>query len=523
MTVKKRNKTVNLLKPIRVVFASIVFISVLLMFLGPERISAKIAPVLASLQFTPSAISFFLSFTAAASFGCILILLLTVVFGRVYCSFLCPLGILHDGIRFLARPFTRKRSVRGSFPIHRSVRYGILALVLFSAAMGTVSLINVMDPYSLFGRFSTMLFRPAVASVRNLLVRVLETFEVYSIWPGKAPPFSTAALVLTGIVFAGMVILAVWKNRWYCNQICPVGTFLGLIGKISLVKIRLQPETCIRCGKCQILCRSDCIDIANKTVDHSRCVACFDCLSVCPVDAISYSPARGVSADLSPDPARRKFLAGSGLAGAALALSPLPLRAFSSTTNAEPPIMPPGAGERDRFCRACIGCGLCASLCPEQAIEPAFFEYGLQGLFVPVMSYKKGYCAYTCNLCGNVCPTGAIQPLPLEDKQLTQIGKVVLFKDRCIVHTRKQDCGACAEGCPTHAVFTVKRDHVHYPETDVSLCIGCGACEHMCPEHPKAIVVQGLARHEKANKPFYNQESPPIPQQTDPAIQEFPF
>ncbi len=519
-----KNRT---LKLVRMALASLIFVLFVIVFLGGET-GEKLARPLLFWQFTPSLVEFLFSGAIGVSFGFVIILALTLLFGRFYCAVLCPLGILQDGLLWVARIF-RKKKRSTYYPPSRRLRYITALVTAFAAIAGSFTLLNLLDPYSMFGRIATHLLRPLYVSGNNLVVALLEHFDIYGMHLKNVVRVSPLLLVFPTITLILLTIAVVLRGRWYCNTLCPVGTLLGLVSRFSWINVRLQPAACTSCKRCERECRAGCINIAEKQIDASRCVACFDCLAVCPTHAITYSslPERSQAAAPAASQTRREFMVGMvSLLGFA-ASAPLRLWAKPLLSNGiRLPIAPPGAKSLERLADLCTGCHLCVSACPSQVLQPAHGAYGLRGVMQPEMNFDAGFCNYECNSCGQICPTKAIAPLPLPEKQLTQIGTVNLLKDRCIVHTRHENCGACAEVCPTHAVYTQERDGVFYPETNLDLCIGCGACQYVCPVRPKAIIIAANRVHAVAKEPFYDQEPASESEQTtlpQQQSEEFPF
>ncbi len=236
------------------------------------------------LQFLPSLIKFINTFSVAA-LGWLVVLALTVFFGRVYCSFLCPLGISFDAMRRLAPKRLKK------LPPFRSggfLRYGVLFVFLASLAGGYMISINLLDPFSNFGRLVTDLARPLVIGANNGTVHLLEAAEVYKLPPHDLRGYSLPLIGYGIIYLAGIVFLALRRGRLYCNTLCPVGTVLGLVSKFSFFKVHIDEKTCTACGACARVCKASCIEHKTKLVDPARCVACMNCLDVCPEDAIAY-------------------------------------------------------------------------------------------------------------------------------------------------------------------------------------------------------------------------------------------
>ncbi len=541
------------LKYLRRTLAAVVGGLILLYFLDFMNLMPREMHALLHIQLVPALLG-----------GSLLILgvifLLTLLFGRVYCSVVCPLGIMQDFILRLkiwylaARKRRKKYRTRYARPLNY-LRYGVFAVtgVLFIAGISYPLLL--LDPYSNFGRMAVGLFRPVVLTVNNWLADLLSARGNYTLYN---VPIENTTWLVAGFAAVLLVVLAilVWRReRIWCNTMCPVGTLLGFFSRFSLFRIRLASD-CNNCKLCESNCKSRCIDAENRTVDASRCVTCFNCLGRCKRGAISYQPtgwsynpkpkARPVEAfticggasgnvsrvsasgksDASPEAelaprqvARRRFIKGSLLTLGALATAKMFGKALAQEEHAyglpadggEPGELrvptryplPPGAVSLERFRDKCTACQLCISKCPTQVLQPAFLENGLTGMMQPYMRFKpESFCNYDCQECFTVCPNHALLPLTLEEKKLTRVGVVHFVKTECIVYSKHQDCGACAEHCPSQAVHMVPFEGtLTIPALRVEYCIGCGGCESICPVVPAAIFVEGLLVQEEATPP----------------------
>ncbi len=481
------------LKPLRVTLAVAVLISFLLYF-TVAKTESHFFHALTHLQFIPA-----LMCIGSLMVPIIILIVITLLFGRIYCSILCPSGILQDVIAWTAKRFKkRKKRNRYHYTKPKSwIRYGLLIITCLSWWLGFNAVVTFLDPYGIFGRIAQNNLHPLLMGINNLLVPVFPDF----IYPTSFKSITMAAAIIAGLHLLLFTLLAAFRGRWYCNVICPVGTLLGLISKVSLFKIKINTDLCNGCKACLKHCKSECIDTKNHTIDYSRCVMCFDCFPACSQNAITvqkfYTPKQPSAATATPT--RRKFL-GTTLSLAALFTSSKLLAGTTSepTGHNVPPIMPPGAGSLSRFQSRCTGCHLCISKCPSQTLKPAFLEYGLSGIMQPVMDYAIGYCGYNCTLCTEICPTHALQTVKKEDKHRLQIGQVRFDIDKCVVNTDGTDCGACSEHCPTQAVTMVDfKDDLRIPHINVEKCLGCGGCQYICPVRPQtAIYVAGVEEHQ---------------------------
>lgn len=500
MYVKSGNsmKRYNILRILRVAIALLCFALLTLTFVdwgnGTATVDAlrRAGAALARWQFVPALLS-------VSAMSVCLLLVLTLAFGRIYCSTLCPLGTVQDGVNAL-RNF-RDKSARTRFSFrkpNRWLRYGVLALTAVCVAVGVGFVVSLVDPYSIFGRIMHEGLRPVAQGANNFLAAFFgDSFgrEVISV------SWLSAVVALVTI---GVIGLLAWRGgRRYCNSFCPVGTLLGEVSRASLFKIQIDTSKCIDCGLCGRKCKAECIDTANHRVDATRCVVCFDCIDACSQGAISYTMRSKTSKEKPAANSRREFLA-TVAAVAAIPVAEAQQRhqrmeramQGGGKHSGPRPVAPPGAQSIANLQAKCTACHLCVSKCPSHVLQPAVMEYGLQGIMQPVMRYDKGYCLYDCNLCGEVCPTGAILPLALEEKRMTQLGHAVFHREQCVVARDGVECGNCAEHCPADAIkFQRGVDGRMYPQIEKALCIGCGACENLCPATPKAIEVKGYKVH----------------------------
>jgi ferredoxin len=462
------------------------------------------------LQMVPSLLSFVYGASLGA-LGWLIVVMLTAVLGRVYCSTICPLGTVQD-----LMGFTTARRRRFHFRPAGRLRYAIAAVTILLFVAGSGLLLNLLDPFSLFGRIMADLARPVAITANNVLAALLEQSGNYAL-PRKqwtSLPALAVGVAATTLFFIGW--LAARQGRLYCNTVCPVGAVLGLVARISWIGVWIDPAKCTRCGRCERVCKAECIDLESLRVDASRCVACCNCLAICPAEATTLGNRwRGVP--LTPDdPGRRNFLAHSGLTLLGLTGlvetngTILPSRPTTVPERVTGPVSPPGSVSIERFTSICTACHLCVTVCPSRVLSPAILEFGPSGLLQPRLNFRLSYCNYECTLCTQICPTGAILPLAPADKKRIQLGVARFIKENCIVFTDNLNCGACSEHCPTKAVRMVPYPNplqrpLVIPEVTPDYCVGCGACEFACPTKPfKAICVDGSPVHGRSKPPEEN-------------------
>ena len=489
-----------MLRKVRIAAAAVCFALITLLFLDFTGTLHAWFGWLAKVQLLPAVL--------ALNVGVIVLLVaLTLIFGRIYCSVICPLGVMQDLISWFGDKAKKNRFSYS--PAKSWLRYGVLALFVVALVAGFASIALLIAPYSAYGRIAQNLLAPLWGWGNNLLAYFAERADSYAFYSTEVWIRNFATL---GVAVVTLVVLAVlaWRNgRTYCNTICPVGTVLGFLSRFSLLKPVIDTEKCINCNICSKNCKAACIDIPNHKIDYSRCVTCMNCIEKCPKKAISYAmrPAaqKAAPAEAKVDTARRNFLIGAGLV-AAEAVRAQEMRGDGGyavlvdkqARDRENPITPPGSKSLRNLTAHCTGCQLCVAACPTQILRPSS---DLKMFMQPTMSYENGYCRPECNKCSTVCPTGAIDLISVAEKSSVQIGHAVWVKKNCIVVSDDKDCGNCERHCPTKAITMVPLDPADpksrkIPTVNESLCIGCGACEHLCPSRPfSAIYVKGYQSH----------------------------
>ena len=492
----------HFLKVTRVVLAACVFLGITLMFLDFSGTLHHYLSWMAKIQFLPAVLALNVGVVVA-------LLLLTLLFGRVYCSVICPLGVMQDGFTFLSGK-TRKRKFRPS-KAHNILRYTVLGVFIVLMVAGLQSVALLIAPYSAYGRIVHSLFAPLYALANNGLAYLAERADSYAFYSTDVWLRSAVTLAVSVITFAGLWIVAARRGRLYCNTICPVGSLLSLVSRYSLLAPVIDNDKCTRCKACERGCKSECIDIATGEVDTSRCVACMNCLENCKAGAMSYSwrwkrnsnaaASASDNKDTNVDHSRRSFLATAASVTATAAL-----QAQHKTTDGglavieqkkvpyrAVPVKPAGSRSLKHFSAHCTACQLCVSACPGHVLRPS---HDLLTLMQPEMGFERGYCQEDCVRCSEVCPAGAIERITADERQATQIGHAVWIKENCVVLTDHVSCGNCAKHCPVHAIMMVETEEGTVPAVDETRCIGCGKCEYVCPARPfSAIYVEGNETH----------------------------
>ena len=494
-----------MLRKIRIILASVFFIGVTLLFLDFTGAAHAWLGWMAKVQFLPAVL--------ALNFGVVAILLvLTLLFGRVYCSVICPLGVMQDIISWIHGKTKKKNRFRFSYsPAINWLRYGVLALFIVALVAGLHSLVALVAPYSAYGRIASNLLAPVYQLGNNFFAWIAERAGSYAFYSTEVWIRSGATFAVAAATFAVVAVLA-WKHgRTWCNTICPVGSVLGLFSRFSVFAPVIDTEKCRNCGLCGKQCKSSCINMKEHEIDYSRCVACMDCIETCKEGAIHYACRYGKKGSPSPaqgnvDKSKRAFLVSSAIATTAVAAKAQEMKVdggLAEIERATKPerqtrIVPAGSLSLKNFADHCTACQLCVSVCPNQVLRPST---SLMTLMQPEMSYERGYCRPECTKCSDVCPAGAIRPISVEEKSSTQIGHAVVCLDNCVVNTDEVSCGNCARHCPSGAISMVRKNpddpkSLRIPVVNEERCIGCGACENLCPARPfTAIHVEGHEVH----------------------------
>jgi MauM/NapG family ferredoxin protein len=421
-------------------------------------------------------------------------LVVTFLFGRYVCGWICPLGAVLQFFSFL---FKRAKLHTPSLSGGRllSMKYAILAAILAASAFA-LDLAGYMDPLSFLCRSLVLVVLPAAATAGAATIAAL---------PGVGMPALSAILsetlqnltinktfhqaLIVGAIFLVVVLANLYRERFWCRYLCPAGALFALVARWNLVKVKVNKETCSQCKACALHCQTQASPFPNKDWQAGECVYCYSCASRCPSAAITFPMLAAPAPKPSPNLPRRKWIF-----SAMLGISIVPLFRISSYGNKPSAklIRPPGSIPEARFLALCIKCGECMKVCPTNALQPAFNQAGPEGLWTPVLVPRIGYCDYYCSLCTQVCPTGAIKELKVKEKSHVKIGSAWIKKDRCIPYALGLTCTVCEEKCPTTPKAIKLMDaeapmpdatmeYPGVPVVDLDLCIGCGICETQCP------------------------------------------
>jgi polyferredoxin len=441
--------------------------------------------------------------------GALIIVVLTVLIGRVWCGWICPFGTLLEWVSF------RKalQRAKAASPRWRAVKYGLLVVILVGALFGNLTLL-IFEPLALFTRFMTTVFLPAlnytVSATESTLYSLavlrpaiswLEAALRGPILPVVQSVFG-ASYLIAGLFF-GILALNLLADRFWCRYLCPLGGLLGWLSKLSILRPRIS-QTCTGCTRCALLCKPGAIKTIPATAGSSReveimpaeCTVCLDCLANCNQGSLGMEAALQLAPAQEFDLSRRQFIQtiGAGATGVVLLGTNLCLRIKNSRL-----IRPPGVKDEQAFLSKCLRCSECMKVCPTNGLQAAQGEAGLEGIFTPSLMPRIGHCDYGCNACGQACPSGAIPSLTLEQKRQAVIGTASVNRNRCLPWASATPCIVCEEMCPTpQKSIRLEEVSVTNPAGETmmlqrpyvlrELCIGCGICENHCPLEGDAAI-----------------------------------
>jgi MauM/NapG family ferredoxin protein len=426
------------------------------------------------------------------------VLLFSLVLGRFFCGWICPLGTVIDLVT------GRIRKSRPLLFLRGRLKYYVLFTILF-AALFNMNLAGILDPIAILVRFLTFAFYPLFGFLAKSgwvgLYRVMGDARDY-LEPGYGflktyilpfrDTFYPLALVSL-LFFGGILLLERFERRNWCRNLCPAGALLGLLGRFAPFR-RMPPRLCSDCGTCAERCPTA---FEGDAYAKEGCILCMDCVRGCAQGRARFSfrlrPRSGKAGARTFEPGRRVFVTGllSGLFFSRM------VGRRTAPQNETGLLRPPGVGSEGAFLERCVRCGECMKVCLRSALYPASLQAGLYGLYTPMLVPRLGYCEYNCSLCGQVCPTGAIPKLPIEEKKKAVIGIAVVDKNHCLPHAKKMNCMVCEEHCPIpdKAIrFETVRESgydgreivLKKPYVVDGACTGCGICEYVCPLEEKA-------------------------------------
>ncbi len=502
-----------MLKRIRVILAILCLVAITLLFLDFTGTLHHWLGWLGKIQFLPAVLALNLVVIVA-------LLLVTILFGRIYCSVICPLGVFQDVVANLSG-----KGKKGKYTHSKEIkwlRYGVWALFVIALVAGVNAFVALLAPYSAWGRIVQNLLSPVWQWGNNLLALIAEKQESYAfytkeVWLKSLPSSSVAVVTLVAVV-----ILA-WKNgRTYCNTICPVGTTLSFFSRFAMFRPVIDKTKCKKCHLCEHKCKAACIDIdGGMKIDYSRCVDCFNCIDNCKFDALKYrfawgskavsqtsdstidrstaslcsappfdkltvpplnvprvavvSPAKALSEAAPADKTRRAFLVGSALALGGTALSGI--KAKAQTDTEEPVEIEGEGGFADIIPKVAPKRTVAITPFGSESVK-VFYQHctacqlcvavcpnnvlrpskDLRHLMQPEMSFERGYCRPECVKCSEVCPTGAILKITPEEKSMWKVGTAKIDPALCLVDNGEvEECGNCARHCPVSAIHLVRK------------------------------------------------------------------
>ncbi len=459
------------------------------------------------------------------------VLLVTLFLGRIFCGYICPMGITLDVVRYLEEKAfgSVERAKRASPParalfgddaaiirnllVPRHLKYFLLASLAGAALIG-INLIFWAAPIPLITRFYALWLHPLLLFAGNeglgLIRPAADSLGMPSLLYAQIFPRRFDTLYFLVFFFSALFWLERVRPRFWCRYLCPAGALLSLFSLHPFW--RRRTTGCNNCGRCAVNCPTGAVAPHGQSAAHAECLGCRACIDACPSKSVAFSiknPATTLTVPFAPPlpekplpamlPTRRAFLAAAG-AGTGIALTGLCNLDTLLTGDARgilwPAlcIRPPGAVPESSFLDLCLRCGECMKVCPSNALQPTWFAAGAEGMFSPVLTARRGPCEPDCNACGRVCPTGALLCLPLREKRWAKMGTAVVLREGCLAWAEGRSCVVCQEVCPYGAIACRQEPgaQVPVPFVRAERCYGCGYCEYHCPVRVPAVVVRPL-------------------------------
>ncbi len=457
----------------------------------------------------------------------LVVVALTFLFGRVFCNWICPYGTLHQFVGWLFdNRVGAERIDRNRYHSWQFLKYTILIVFLIMAALGALQ-IGLLDPIVMMYRAISTFFAPISDAVVGRIGSAVEGagasaafLDALKFAPGAESRIFVGSFWI-GVIFLGFVLMNLWKPRFFCRFVCPLGALLGAIASKSVFRINRIVDRCTDCNLCLTRCEG--ASDPQSLVRQAECFSCMNCIDDCPEDALEFTALRQDKQQVVPFPdmsRRRVVFAGAlGLVGA-------PALRNNGKVNDEnfsaAMIRPPGSVEEAEFLERCIKCDQCINACPTNVLQPATFaEGGVEAVWTPVMRFTIAHCQLKCNLCSEVCPTGAIRRIsvaeklgegPYAEKGPVRLGTAFIDTTRCLPWANQIPCVVCEEVCPVapKAIQTYDEEArdvfgelvvLNKPFIVPDLCIGCGICEAECPVQDRpAVYVTAVGESRSASR-----------------------
>jgi ferredoxin len=388
--------------------------------------------------------------------GALAVIILTIIFGRFFCSFVCPFGSIHHFVGFLGslKKTAAQKINQNQYRKAQSIKYFILIFILFMAAFPALwptLQTGLLDPIPLVTRSINLILLPIADGSVNFVSATQRLYE--------------GAWIIFAIFFTA-VCLNLIIPRFYCRFICPLGALFAILSRFAIWRIGKNTNTCTNCKFCEQHCEGGCEPSSNIKI--SECVLCFNCRQDCSTkdNVIRYQTQKSLAGEVTgPDISRRGFVL--SLAGGVLAVPAVRLSGKIAGNWFYKVIRPPGSLAEPEFLKRCIKCGQCMRICPTNVIQPAGIEGGIEGLWTPVLNNRIGSsgCQLNCTACGNICPTAAIRPISLDEKLgkgdfaskgPIKLGTAFIDRNRCLPWSFNKPCIVCQENCPVSpkAIYT---------------------------------------------------------------------